>query len=64
MLIPELLKGAIVGLMILVPVFFIYKKAGFNPGWSLLVFVPAFGLLAIFLHLALLPWPNQISKEE
>jgi hypothetical protein len=49
--------------MILVPVFFIYKRAGFNPVWCLLVFVPGFGLLAIFLQLALMPWPNQDIKE-
>ena len=59
-----LIKVAIVGLMILVPVFFIYKRAGFNPIWCLLVFVPGFGLLAIFLQLALMPWPNQDIKEE
>ncbi len=64
MMVPEIFRVAIVGLMILVPVFFIYKKAGFSPAWSLLVFVPGFGLLAVFLQLALMPWPNQISKKE
>lgn len=62
--IPGLLRVAIVGLMLLVPVFFIYKRAGFNPAWCLLVFVPGFGLLAIFLQLALMPWPSQNIEEE
>lgn len=64
MLVPGIFRVAIVGLMILVPVFFIYKRAGFNPAWSLLVFVPGFGLLAVFLHLALTRWPNQNVKME
>jgi hypothetical protein len=62
--IPGLFRVAIVGLMILVPVFFIYKRAGFNPVWCLLVFVPGFGLLAVFLQLAFMPWPNQMNNEE
>ncbi len=62
--VPGLFRVAIVGLMILVPVFFIYRRAGFNPAWSLLVFVPGVGLLTIFLQLALMEWPNQKFKEE
>ncbi len=57
-MLPEIFKIVIVGLMLLVPAAFIYKKAGFNPLWSALVFLPGFGLLLIFLHLAFLPWPN------
>ncbi|WP_419584276.1 hypothetical protein [Thiolapillus sp.] len=57
-MVPEFFHVAIVGLMILVPMFFIYKKAGFHPAWSLLVFLPGLGLLLIFLQLAFLPWPN------
>jgi hypothetical protein len=62
--VPEFFRVAIVGLMLLVPVFFIYKRVGFNPAWALLVFVPGFGLLAIFLQLALMPWPNQKTIKE
>jgi hypothetical protein len=57
--VPEIMQVIIVGLMILVPVCFIYQKAGFNPLWAGLVFLPGFGLLLIFLHLAFFPWPNQ-----
>jgi hypothetical protein len=57
-MIPEILQVAIVGLMILIPTILIYKRAGLNPAWSALVFLPGFGLLIIFLQLAFTPWPN------
>lgn len=57
-MVPEIIQVAIVGMMILVPLCLIYKKAGFHPFWAGLVFIPVFGLLIIFLQLALLPWPN------
>ena len=61
---PEFGRMVIVGLMILIPVCLIYKKAGFHPAWGLLVFLPGLGLLLIFLQLALLPWPNMKNKEQ
>ena len=54
----------IIGLLIFLPVSLIYKKAGFHPAWAALVFLPGFGLLLIFMHLALVPWPNQRDKTE
>ncbi len=57
-MVPEVFHVVIVGLTILIPLCFIFKKAGFNPFWAALVFLPGFGLLIIFLLLALLPWPN------
>jgi hypothetical protein len=57
--VPEFMQVVIVGLMILIPVCFIYNKAGFSPLWAVLVFLPGFGLLFIFLHLAFFDWPNQ-----
>jgi len=64
LMVPEFMQVVIVGMMILVPVCIIYKKAGFSPLWAGLVFVPGFGLLFIFIHLALLPWPNSKAKLE
>lgn len=58
LMVPEILQVAIIGLMILIPTIVIYKKAGFNPFWAGLVFLPGFGLLIIFLQLAFVPWPN------
>ncbi len=59
LMLPDIFQIVITGLLILVPIAMIYKKAGFNPMWGALVFFPGFGILLIFLHLALLPWPNQ-----
>lgn len=53
-----------VGLMTVIPFIVIYKKAGFNPAWAALVFLPGFGLLLIFIHLAFFPWPNQKGRRE
>ena len=61
---PEFGRMVIVGLMILIPVCLIYKKAGYHPVWGLLVFLPGLGLLLIFLQLALLPWPNLKTEEQ
>lgn len=61
---PEIGRMVIVGLMILIPVCLIYKKAGFHPVWGLLVFLPGLGLLLIFLQLALMPWPNEKIGEQ
>ncbi|QWF70253.1 hypothetical protein KEF85_13010 [Methylomonas paludis] len=63
-MVPEIMQVVIVGMMILVPTFLIYKKAGFNPLWAALVFLPGFGLLIIFLQLAFWPWPNAKSTTE
>ncbi|PKM33251.1 MAG: hypothetical protein CVV06_20720 [Gammaproteobacteria bacterium HGW-Gammaproteobacteria-10] len=60
---PEMGRITIVALMIVIPVMLIYRKAGFHPAWALLVFLPGFGLLLIFLQLALLPWPNQKASD-
>lgn len=58
LMVPEILQVVIVGLMILIPTIVIYKKAGLNPAWAGLVFLPGFGLLIIFLQLAFVSWPN------
>ena len=57
-MVPEPLVAAIVGMMIAIPLVLIYKKAGFHPGWAALVFVPVFGVLLVFLQLALQDWPS------
>ncbi|MGR9099832.1 MAG: hypothetical protein ACU826_04620 [Gammaproteobacteria bacterium] len=59
---PEIGRIVIIGLSIVIPLFVIYKKAGFHPAWALLVFLPGFGLLLIFLQLAFMPWPNQKDR--
>ena len=58
LMVPEVLQVVIVGMMILIPTILIYKRAGLNPAWATLVFLPGFGLLIMFLQLAFTPWPN------
>jgi hypothetical protein len=62
MMFSEFIQVFIIGLLIFFPVSLIYKKAGFHPAWAALVFLPGFGLLLIFIQLALLPWPNLTDK--
>ncbi|MFA6162285.1 MAG: hypothetical protein WC685_02530 [Methylobacter sp.] len=62
-LFPEFGRIIIVGLMIILPIGLIYRKAGFHPAWALLVFLPGFGLLLIFLQLALMPWSTRIDRD-
>lgn len=64
MMFPEFFQVFIVGLLIFLPVSLIYKKAGFHPAWAALVFLPGFGLLLVFMQLALQPWPNLPDKME
>lgn len=54
----EIIHALIVGLTIVIPTFLIYKKAGLNPLWAVLVFVPIIGLLAVFLQLSFQTWPS------
>ncbi len=56
-LLPDFTRLLYIGLLLLIPLFLIYKKAGFSPFWSFLVFMPL-GLLLIFMHLAFFDWPN------
>lgn len=63
-MIPEFVQIIIVGLMVVIPIGVIYNKAGFHPAWALLVFLPGFGLLLIFLQLGLMPWPANKNNPE
>ena len=46
------------GLIIIVPAWRIFKRAGFSPALALLVFIPAVGALIATLILAFARWPN------
>ncbi len=58
--VPDIFQTLIVGLMILIPVCAIYAKAGFNPLWAVLVFIPG-GIFILLIQLAFRNWPNQIN---
>jgi hypothetical protein len=60
----DIFQTFIIGLMLVIPFVIIYKKAGFHPAWAALIFLPGFGLLLIFLQLALFSWKNQKTEVE
>jgi hypothetical protein len=64
MMFEEFIQVFIIGLLIFLPVSLTYKKAGFHPAWAALVFLPVFGLLLIFMQLALVPWPSLRDKTD
>lgn len=47
----------LLGLLLVLPAWKICGKAGFSPLWSLLVFLPYLGYLALSLVLAFVAWP-------
>ena len=54
----ELISATLIGLLLIVPLWKIHKKAGLSPPMSLLIFVPFFGGLIVYLVLAFSKWPN------
>jgi amino acid permease len=45
-------------LVLIVPMWRIFDRAGLNPYLSLILFVPFFGLVIVLLMLAFTRWPN------
>ena len=58
----ELLSTFLIGIILIVPTWAIYKKAGLSPWLSLLLFLPIVGVLGVIVILATSNWPN-IEKE-
>lgn len=57
--------GGIVALLLLgVPLWKIFGKAGFAPAWALLIILPGIGNLTILLMLACRRWPATEGSEE
>ena len=57
----ELGKLIVIAFIALPPIWFIVKKAGFNPWLSFIVFIPptGIGILMIALFLGFKEWPNK-----
>ena len=53
--------GGCTGILIIVPVWMISKKAGFNPWLSLLIILPLAGLVYLWV-LGLADWPSLKEK--
>ena len=52
------LSTIIMGLIIIIPFWRIFQKAGFNGALSLLMFIPIINIIVIF-YLAFAEWPSQ-----
>ncbi len=51
-------------LIMIWPVWRIFRRAGFTPAWALLIFVPALGWLAATAMLALASWPATAGRRD
>jgi hypothetical protein len=56
--------AVIPGLIMIWPVWRIFRRAGFAPAWALLIFVPALGWLAATAMLALARWPAAEGRRD
>lgn len=49
--------NVLAGLLVIVPLWRVFSRAGLSPLLSLLVFIPLFGFFAVLLVLAVMRWP-------
>ena len=55
--------GLVLAVLLIVPTWKIFAKAGFNPAWSLFLFLPWLGMLIVVLFLAFRRWPAVEASE-
>lgn len=58
LLVNTLSSNLLAALLLIVPLWRVFSRAGLNPALSLLVFIPVAGLMAVLLVLALARWPT------
>ena len=63
-LLVELGTEFLVALILIVPIWRIFSRAGFSGFWSLLMFIPFAGYLIATLMLAFRRWPNSTEVVE
>lgn len=63
-LLHALSAALVTSLLIVVPLWRIFRHAGFHPAWALLVFVPYVGLFAALFMLAFTRWPADPMPRE
>ncbi|WP_255448608.1 hypothetical protein [Telmatospirillum sp. J64-1] len=56
-------SALVTGLLLVFPLWRIFRRAGLQPIFSLLVFIPGIGFIAVLLMLALSRWPALESGE-
>jgi len=55
---PELIVIVVIGILVVVPFWKIFTKAGYSGGWSLLMLIPVISIVILF-YLAFAEWPIQ-----
>jgi len=53
----EVSFAIVTGIILVLPVWVIHRKAGLSPWLSLFLFIPIFGLLLVYMILAFSKWP-------
>ncbi|MBW7852100.1 MAG: hypothetical protein H3C38_16515 [Rhodospirillales bacterium] len=51
-----------VSVLVVIPLWRVFRRAGFNPAWSLIVLIPWVGGPVALAILALAPWPVQDAR--
>lgn len=59
-----LMAQGFAGLLLVVPLWRIFARAGFSPAWSLLIFLPYAGMVSVLIVLAFFPWPADPMPRE
>ena len=54
----ELLGAIVIGFVLVIPVWVIYRKSGLSPWLSLILFIPVIGIFATYMILAFSNWPS------
>ena len=57
------LSGVIALVLVIVPLWRICRRAGFNPALSLLAIIPVFGFLALAAVLGFAEWPSLKNRQ-
>ena len=52
-----LVQLVLIAVVLIVPLWRIFRRAGLNPAFSLLVLIPLLGSLVVLAILAFAPWP-------
>ncbi|HUC63768.1 MAG TPA: hypothetical protein VMF53_17630 [Alphaproteobacteria bacterium] len=55
-----LVQLVLIAVVLIVPLWRIFRRAGLNPAFSLLVLIPLLGSLAVLAILAFAPWPATV----
>lgn len=62
--IQNIYQAVLIGMILIVPVWKIYKKAGLNPALSFILFIPLIGMFIVYVILSFSDWPEVKAKDD